>query len=86
MESEDYSLYKGLKYLTENKVEDVGYDLTFSAEVNEFGSTQIRELIPGGQNILVTEENKMEYIRLLCQMKMTGAIKQQYVYLYFYHF
>lgn len=77
MESEDYSLFKGLKYLTENKVEDVGYDITFSAEVNEFGSTQIRELIPNGQNILVTEENKMEYIRLLCQMKMTGAIKQQ---------
>lgn len=80
MESEDYSLYKGLVYLTEHNVEEIGYELTFSAEVNEFGSTQIRDLVPNGQNIPVTEENKMEYIRLLCQMKMTGAIKQQYVF------
>lgn len=80
MESEDYSFYKGLVFLMENNVADLGYDLTFSCEVNEFGSTQNRDLIPNGQNILVTEENKMEYIRLLCQMKMTGAIKQQYVF------
>lgn len=77
MESEDYTLYKGLVYITENNIADLGYDLTFTAELNEFGSTQVRDLIPDGKNILVTEENKMEYIKLLCQMKMTGAIKQQ---------
>ena len=33
MESEDYSFYKGLVYLTENNISDLGYDLTFSAEV-----------------------------------------------------
>ena len=33
MESEDYSFYKGLIYLTEHNVEDLGYELTFSTEV-----------------------------------------------------
>lgn len=33
MESEDYSFYKGLVYLTENNISDLGYELTFSAEV-----------------------------------------------------
>lgn len=33
MESEDYSFYQGLVFLTENNVSDLGYDLTFSTEV-----------------------------------------------------
>ncbi|XP_048511685.1 E3 ubiquitin-protein ligase HUWE1 isoform X4 [Athalia rosae] len=77
MESEDYSFYKGLVYLTEHNVSDLGYELTFSAEVNEFGVNDVRDLIPNGRNIVVTEETKLEYIRLVCQMKMTGAIRKQ---------
>ena len=34
MESEDYSFYKGLAYLVENHVDDLGYELTFSTEVS----------------------------------------------------
>jgi len=34
MESEDYSFYQGLVYLMEHHVSDLGYDLTFSAEVS----------------------------------------------------
>ena len=37
----------------------------------------MRELIPGGTNIPVTEENKREYVKLVCQMRLTGAIRQQ---------
>ncbi|KAK7867832.1 hypothetical protein R5R35_008271 [Gryllus longicercus] len=77
MESEDYSFYQGLVYLMEHHVSDLGYDLTFSAEVQEFGVTDVRDLIPNGRNIPVTESNKMDYIRLVCQMKMTGAIRKQ---------
>lgn len=32
---------------------------------------------PGGRNISVNEDNKKEYVKLVCQMKMTGAIRQQ---------
>ncbi|XP_028140389.1 E3 ubiquitin-protein ligase HUWE1 isoform X3 [Diabrotica virgifera virgifera] len=77
MESEDYSFYRGLVYLMENHVKNIGLELTFSTEISEFGVTETRDLIPNGRHIPVTEENKMEYVRLVCQMKMTGAIKQQ---------
>lgn len=77
MESEDYSFYNSLVYLMENNISSLGLDLTFSTEINEFGVTEVRDLIQNGRNVPVTEENKMEYIRLSCQMKMTGAIKQQ---------
>lgn len=77
MESEDYAFYQGLVYLMENHVESLGYELTFSLEVQEFGVTDVRELKPNGGNIAVTEENKLEYIQLVCQLKMSGSIKQQ---------
>ncbi|CAO1370647.1 unnamed protein product [Diamesa hyperborea] len=77
MESEDYEFYRGLVYLMENTVDTLGYDLTFSLEIQEFGVTEVRELIPNGGNIQVTEQNKLEYIQLVCQLKMSGSIKQQ---------
>lgn len=77
MENEDYEFYKGLVYLMENHVSALGYDQTFSLEVQEFGVTEVRDLIPNGRNIVVTEENKFSYIHLVCQLKMSGSIKQQ---------
>uniref|UniRef100_A0A1B0DQ42 HECT-type E3 ubiquitin transferase n=1 Tax=Phlebotomus papatasi TaxID=29031 RepID=A0A1B0DQ42_PHLPP len=77
MESEDYDFYKGLVYLKENNITTLGCELTFSLELQEFGVTEIRDLITNGRNIPVTEENKLEYIRLVCQLKMSGSIKQQ---------
>ncbi len=50
----------------------------FSAlQIREFGVTDTRELKPGGLATPVLEENKKEYVKLVCQMKMTGAIRQQ---------
>lgn len=77
MESEDYSFYQGLVFLLEHDVKELGYELTFSLEVREFGVTEVRELKPNGSNIPVTEENKHEYVRLVCQEKMTGSIRKQ---------
>ncbi|RMB90032.1 hypothetical protein DUI87_33590 [Hirundo rustica rustica] len=59
-------------YLLENDVSTLGYDdLTFSTEVQEFGVCEVRDLKPNGANVLVTEENKKEYVHLVCQMRMT---------------
>ncbi|XP_063064393.1 E3 ubiquitin-protein ligase HUWE1 isoform X4 [Engraulis encrasicolus] len=77
MESEDYPFFQGLVYLLENDVSTLGYELTFSTEVQEFGVCEVRDLKPNGANIIVTEENKKEYVHLVCQMKMTGAIRKQ---------
>ena len=46
-------------------------------QIQEFGVSQVRDLKPDGRNIVVTEETKYEYVKLVCQMKMTGAIRQQ---------
>ena len=45
--------------------------------MQEFGVTEVRDLIPDGRNVLVTDVNKADYIRLVCQEKMTGAIRKQ---------
>ena len=49
----------------------------FVVQIQEFGLSEIRDLITNGRNISVTEENKKEYVKLVCQMKMTGAIRKQ---------
>merc|ERR1712241_1492209 len=72
MESEDYGFYKGLEFLAENSVSDLGYDQTISTEIQEFGVTETRDLIADGRNVIETDDNK-----LVCQMKMTGAIRKQ---------
>lgn len=77
MESQDYEFYKGLDYLMKNDISTLGYELTFSTEVQEFGVTQIRDLKPNGRDVAVTEENKFEYVQLVCQLKMSGSIRQQ---------
>ncbi|XP_015788441.1 E3 ubiquitin-protein ligase HUWE1 isoform X3 [Tetranychus urticae] len=77
MESEDYSFYRSLVFLLEHDVKELDIEQTFSLEVQEFGVTEIRDLKPNGRNIEVTEENKHEYVRLVCQEKMTGSIRKQ---------
>ncbi|XP_060080556.1 E3 ubiquitin-protein ligase HUWE1-like [Ylistrum balloti] len=77
MESEDYAFYQGLVFLLENDVKDLGYDLAFSTEIQEFGVTESRDLKTDGNKLMVTEANKKEYVKLVCQMKMTGAIRKQ---------
>ena len=47
------------------------------SQVEEFGLNEVRDLIPNGRNISVTDENKRDYVKLVCQMKMTGAIRKQ---------
>jgi len=77
MESEDYTFYQSLVHFLEHDVSELGLDLTFSIEVQEFGVTEVRDLKENGRNIPVTEENKSEYVRLVCQEKMTYSIKKQ---------
>ncbi|XP_021341229.1 E3 ubiquitin-protein ligase HUWE1-like isoform X3 [Mizuhopecten yessoensis] len=77
MESEDYAFYQGLVFLLENDVKDIGYDLAFSTEIQEFGVTESRDLKLDGNKLIVTEGNKKEYVKLVCRMKMTGAIRKQ---------
>ena len=42
-----------------------------------FGMNEIHDLKQNGRNVQVTEENKREYVKLVCQEKMIGSIRQQ---------
>jgi E3 ubiquitin-protein ligase HUWE1 len=52
-------------------------ELTFSLEENEFGKITVVELIPNGNEVLVTDQNKAEYVHLLAHHRMTSAIRRQ---------
>uniref|UniRef100_A0A183GKC0 HECT-type E3 ubiquitin transferase n=1 Tax=Heligmosomoides polygyrus TaxID=6339 RepID=A0A183GKC0_HELPZ len=73
----DPAFYKSLEFLLNNPIDDLGLDLSFSLEVEEFGVRSIRDLKPDGRKIDVTDANKEEYVKLVCQMKMTGSIRKQ---------
>jgi E3 ubiquitin-protein ligase HUWE1 len=76
MEAIDPEYYKNLRWILENDITNV-LDHTFSIEKDEFGVVKVEDLKPGGRNIPVTEENKIEYVKLITEMKMTTAIKEQ---------
>ena len=78
MEDLDPDFYKSLKSLMDINLNDNElHEYYFAYEEEEFGTLQLKELESGGIHKRVTEENKMEYIKLLCDMKMTQNIRLQ---------
>ena len=75
MEDIDPKYYKSLTWILNNPVKDL--DLTFSYESEEFGEVKIKELKANGNNIAVTDDNKIEYVNLVCYAKMATEIKVQ---------
>ncbi|KFG57506.1 HECT-domain (ubiquitin-transferase) domain-containing protein, partial [Toxoplasma gondii RUB] len=76
-ESIDPTLYNNLLKMLQYSLEDLGLELTFSTEVDEFGMHRIEDLIPNGRTIPVTDANKHLYVQLICQRKIVGGIQQQ---------
>ena len=72
----DNDLAMSLQWVLDNDISDM-VELTFSVDEHDFGEQGTVELKPGGSDIIVTEENKVEYVRLLTEYKMTGSIKPQ---------
>lgn len=77
VEGMDPEYYKNLQQILEYPLDDLGLDLTFSAEASVFGQVEIVDLIPDGRNIPVTDENKMDYVRLITHHRMTSSIQPQ---------
>jgi E3 ubiquitin-protein ligase HUWE1 len=63
--------------MLQNPIEFLGSELNFSVEIEEFGVHEVRPLKPDGVKLLVNDQNKEEYVQLVCQMKMTGSIRKQ---------
>lgn len=76
VESIDPEYYNSLVWMLENDITDV-LDLTFSIEAEEFGEMKIIDLLPDGRNIPVTQENKIEYVKLITEQKLTKSIQEQ---------
>ncbi|KAJ2948122.1 hypothetical protein O0L34_g9921 [Tuta absoluta] len=74
----DPGLYRGLLMLKSHKrqdVPDLGLDFTIVSD--ELGEQRIEELKPGGANIPVTAENRIEYIHLVADYKLNRQIRAQ---------
>lgn len=76
LEDVDAQLMKSMKWILENNaVESLGE--TFTYQVETLDGRVMVPLKPGGENIDLTNENKREFVRLLCQRKLTEEIKDQ---------
>ncbi|XP_045771011.1 ubiquitin-protein ligase E3C [Maniola jurtina] len=74
----DPALYRGLLMLKSHRREDVpDLGLDFTIVSDELGEQRIEELKPGGANIPVTAENRIEYIHLVADYKLNRQIRAQ---------
>ncbi|XP_019742342.1 E3 ubiquitin-protein ligase NEDD4-like isoform X1 [Hippocampus comes] len=75
MESVDSEYFNSLKWILENDPTDL--DLMFTIDEELFGQTHQHELKPDGAEIVVTNENKKEYIHLVMQWRFVNRIQKQ---------
>lgn len=77
MQSIDPDYFKNLKMILDYNLDDLGLELTMTAENETFGRIEVVDLIPNGKKIPVNDTNKKQYVQLMCHHKMTTAIKKQ---------
>uniref|UniRef100_H3CTW7 E3 ubiquitin-protein ligase n=1 Tax=Tetraodon nigroviridis TaxID=99883 RepID=H3CTW7_TETNG len=77
LESIDPEFYNSIMWVKENNLEECGVELFFAQDMEILGKVTSHELKEGGENELVTEENKEEYISLLTNWRFTRGVKEQ---------
>lgn len=75
MEAVDSEYYNSMCYIRDNDPEPL--DLYFAIEEDYFGEITERELKHGGKDILVTDQNKMEYLNLVVHWRFVSRVKDQ---------
>lgn len=74
----DHEVYKNLLSLKDSeRIEDL--ELNFALDSAEFGETKTTELKPGGTEIFVNDDNKIEYIHLVADYKLNKQINRQVI-------
>ncbi|KAH7921617.1 HECT-domain-containing protein [Leucogyrophana mollusca] len=73
----DPDLYQGLIFLKNytGNMEDLSLNFTVATE--EFGVAKALNLIPNGNNVAVTRENRLQYIYLVSHYRLSKQIKLQ---------
>ncbi|KFW00528.1 E3 ubiquitin-protein ligase Itchy, partial [Eurypyga helias] len=77
LESVDPEFYNSLIWVKENDIEECGLEMFFSVDKEILGEIKSHDLKPNGSNVLVTEENKEEYIRLVAEWRLSRGVEEQ---------
>ncbi|KAG7498163.1 E3 ubiquitin-protein ligase NEDD4-like isoform X6 [Solea senegalensis] len=75
MESVDSEYYNSLKWILENDPTEL--DLRFCIDEDNFGQTYQVDLKPSGSDMVVTNNNKKEYIDLVIQWRFVNRVQKQ---------
>ncbi|KAM9854375.1 NEDD4-like E3 ubiquitin-protein ligase WWP2 isoform 1-T1 [Aulostomus maculatus] len=77
LESIDPEFYNSIMWVKENSLEECGVELYFAQDMEILGKVSTHQLKDDGENELVTEENKEEYISLLTDWRFTRGVEEQ---------
>ncbi|XP_031423878.1 itchy E3 ubiquitin protein ligase a isoform X2 [Clupea harengus] len=77
LESIDPEFYNSLIWIRDNNIEECGLEMYFSVDKEILGEVTTHELKPDGGNVLVTEENKEEYIRMVAEWRLSRGVEEQ---------
>uniref|UniRef100_A0A3Q1AZS2 E3 ubiquitin-protein ligase n=1 Tax=Amphiprion ocellaris TaxID=80972 RepID=A0A3Q1AZS2_AMPOC len=77
LESIDPEFYNSIMWVKENDLEECGVELYFAQDMEILGKVSTHQLKDDGENVLVTKENKEEYISLLTDWRFTRGVEEQ---------
>ncbi|XP_062847242.1 NEDD4-like E3 ubiquitin-protein ligase WWP1 isoform X2 [Trichomycterus rosablanca] len=77
LESIDPEFYNSLIWIRDNNIEECGLEMYFTVDMEILGKITSHNLKPDGDNILVTEENKEEYIGLMAEWRFSRGVEGQ---------
>lgn len=77
LESIDPEFYNSIMWVKENDLEECGVELYFAQDMEILGKVTTHQLKDDGENELVTQDNKEEYIGLLTDWRFTRGVEEQ---------
>ncbi|KAI7811631.1 putative NEDD4-like E3 ubiquitin-protein ligase WWP2 [Triplophysa rosa] len=77
LESIDPEFYNSIMWVKENDLEECGVELYFAQDMEILGKVTTHQLKNDGENELVTQDNKEEYIGLLTDWRFMRGVEEQ---------
>ncbi|KAK1884732.1 NEDD4-like E3 ubiquitin-protein ligase WWP1 [Dissostichus eleginoides] len=77
LESIDPEFYNSLIWIRDNNIEECCLEMYFSVDMEILGKITSHDLKADGTNVLVTEENKEEYIGLMAEWRFSRGVEGQ---------
>ncbi|XP_075069850.1 NEDD4-like E3 ubiquitin-protein ligase WWP1 isoform X2 [Mixophyes fleayi] len=77
LESIDPEFYNSLIWIRDNNIEECNLEMYFAVDMEILGKVTSHDLKPEGSNVLVTEENKEEYIGLMAEWRFSRGVEEQ---------